>query len=556
MSDPRNDTPEEVTERAVDQLEAGEVPGDIDVPKVLKAMASSMKPDQVVQESMNFYQEMFRIVLGTSEVAPDRKDWRFKDETWSKHPVYKRVAQSYLAWAKSLENLADSHDDWQTRERAKFGTDVLTTTLSPTNALLGNPEAVKRALETGGKSILDGMQHYVEDLVKNRGMPSQVDKSPFTVGENLAATPGEVVFRSDVLELLQYQATTPEVSQRPLLIIPPQIGKFYFLDLSPGRSLVEFAVSQGLQVFVISWRNPTAEQKDWNLDTYIAAILEATDVVRAICGTDDLNTMGFCAGGITMTAMLGYLAATGDTRVNAAAYAVTLLDFETEAMIGALRSKSVLEMAKQRSGSEGIIKGEDLGMLFTWMRPNDLVWSYWVNNYLMGKKPPSFDILAWNADSTNLPAALHGDFLDAFQNNAICKPGGKTILGQPIDISRITVDNFVTGGLTDHLTPWQGCYRTTELLAGNSTYVLSSSGHIASLVNPPGNPKSSYMVNGPLGPDPQAWADGAEKRQGSWWEYWAEWMRARSGDLVPAPVEPGNADYPPLAPAPGTYVHG
>ena len=556
MANPKDNDQNSVTERTINQPEARAYLGDIDVGKVLKAMTGSLKPQKVIDESMNFCQEIFRIVLGVSEIAPDKKDWRFKDETWSHHPYYKRLGQAYLAWAKALTNFAESQEDWQTRERAKFATDALTTAFAPTNALLGNPEAVKRALETGGKSILDGMQHYIHDLLHNRGMPSQVDSSPFTVGENLAATPGEVVFRNDVLELIQYQATTAEVKTRPMLIIPPQVGKYYFLDLSPGRSLIEYAVSQGIQTFVISWRNPTPVQANWGLDTYVGAILEAIDVSRVICGTDDVNTMGFCAGGITMTAMLGYLEAIGDTRVHSAAYAVTLLDFETEAMIGALRAQSVLEMAKQRSGSKGIIKGEDLGMLFTWMRPNDLVWTYWVNNYLMGKQPPSFDILAWNVDSTNLPATLHGDFLDMFQNNTLSKPGVQKVMGVPIDISQITLDTIITGGLTDHLTPWQGCYRTTQLLGGNSTFVLSSSGHIASLVNPPGNPKSSYMLGGAAGPDPEVWVAGATKHTGSWWEFWSGWVSERSGELKSAPADPGSPDYPPLAPAPGTYVHG
>lgn len=519
------------------------------------SMVHGPKPEKVFEESMNMFQEMFKIVVGVSDIAPDEKDKRFRDATWSSHPYYERLGQVYLAWSKALDNLAESHDNWQIRERAKFGTDIFTSMMAPSNTLFGNPEALKRAFETGGSSIVDGMLNYLNDLAHNRGMPSQVDKSPFRVGENLATTPGEVVFRSDVLELIQYRAQTVEVVARPLLIIPPQIGRFYFLDMGPGRSMAEYALDQGLQIFVVSWRNPTAEQAEWNLDTYVAAILEATEVVCKICGTADLNTMGFCAGGITMTAMLGYLAATGDARVHAAAYAVTLLDLECEATVGALRTKSLLEMAKQQSRAKGVITGEELGMLFNWMRPNDLVWSYWVNNYLMGKKPPSFDILAWNADTTNLPAALHADFMEIFQHNSLCRPGAWKVMGVPVDISQIFIDTFITGGLSDHLTPWQGCYRTTQLLGGDSTFVLSSSGHIASLINPPGNPKSSYMVGGEPAPDPDAWAATAVKHSGSWWEYWSEWLKQRSGAMKPAPDEPGSEAYRAIEPAPGTYVH-
>lgn len=556
MTTPSNLDSDSIAERAAERLGAGEYLGDLNIANVLAALSQGLQPQPVIEEAVNFYQELFKIMLGTSEVAPDSKDWRFKDEAWSNHPYYKRLGQAYLTWSKALNNLAERHQNWETRERAKFGTDVLTSTLSPTNAFLGNPAALKHAIETGGKSVLEGLRNYLQDLVENRGMPAQVDRTPFKLGENLAATPGAVVFRSETLELIQYQPQTPDVASRPLLVIPPQVGKYYFLDLSPGRSLMEYSVSQGIQTFVISWRNPTPAQASWDLDHYVTAILEATDSVRAITGSADLNTMGFCAGGITMTAVLGYLGAIGDQRVHSATYAVTLLDFETEAMIGALRSPRVLQMAQQRSTSQGIIKGEDLGLLFTWMRPNDLVWSYWVNNYLMGKKPPSFDILAWNVDPTNLPAALHADFLALFQNNALCKPGARKILGEAVDISKITIDTLVTGGLTDHLTPWRGCYRTTQLLGGEPTFVLSSSGHIASLVNPPGNPKSSYQLGPDPGPDPEEWLRESTKHVGSWWEYWSQWIKARSGAPRPAPNAPGNAEYPPLVAAPGDYVHG
>lgn len=548
--------PEQLAQQAAEKLEAGEDPGSIDFGKVALAWQEAMRPDKVVDESFKLYQEMFKIIAGSSEIAPDRKDWRFKDDAWSTHPFYKRVGQAYLAWSDALNRLADGAENWQTRERAKLATDILTSAASPTNTFWGNPAALKRALETGGQSILEGAQHYLEDLVNNGGMPSQVDDSPFKVGENLAATPGSVVLQTDMFELIQYQPTTSEVRTRPLLAIPPQINKFYFLDLSPGRSLMEYAVGCGLQTFIISWRNPTAQQAHWNIDSYVAALLEAADAVRSISGTEDINTIGFCAGGITMTAMLGYLAAKGDRRIHSAAYAVTLLDFETEAMIGALRSKNVLKMAKSNSQSKGVIRGRDLGVLFTWMRPNDLVWSYWVNNYLMGKKPPSFDILAWNADSTNLPSALHADFLELFENNWLCKPGAWKVLGEPVELPKIAIDTLVTGGLTDHLTPWQGCYRTTQLLSGQSTFVLSNAGHIASLVNPPGGGKSSYHLGGEPGPDPAAWLASATKHEGSWWEYWSKWTERHSGALRTAPAVCGSAHYELVGPAPGVYVHG
>jgi polyhydroxyalkanoate synthase len=383
-----------------------------------------------------------------------------------------------------------------------------------------------------------------------------VDSSPFTKGDNIAATPGAVVFRNEVLELLQFAPQTDKVYAIPTLLIPPQINKYYFTDLAPGRSLVEYAVKQGVQMYVVSWQNPQNEQGDWNLDTYVTALLEAIDVINSITRRKKINTIGFCAGGITMSALLAYMAANRDRRVNAISYAVTLLDWSTPSMMGMLQSKKVTNLARRKSRRKGIISGQDLGSIFAWFRPNELVWNYWVNNYLMGEAPPSFDILAWNADATNLPASLHAQFLDIFMNNSLRNPGQIEVLGQPVDLSLITSDAFVVGAIDDHLTPWKGCYETTQLLGGNSTFVLSNAGHIAALVNPPGNPKASFLKGPAPGEDPVAWLDAAEKQAGSWWEYWSGWAGDRSGDSIDAPKALGNKRFPELDPAPGVYIHG
>ena len=367
-------------------------------------------------------------------------------------------------------------------------------------------------------------------------------------------TPGQVVYRDEVLELIQYSPTTKKVRERPLVIVPPPIGRFYFLDLRPGRSFVEYAVAQGLQVFMISWRDPTPKQAEWDLDTYAEQIRRAIGAAKEITGSPDVNTLGFCAGGILMTTVLNHLAATGDDSVHSAAYAVTLLDFATRAPIGAFSGARMVGVARRSSRARGVITARSMGAVFTWMRPDDLIFNYLVRQWLMGEDPPAFDILAWNADGTNLPAALHEQFLEIFRDNKLVRPGGMTVLGTPVDLSRITVPTFVTGATTDHLTPWTGCYRTTQLLSGPTTFVLSSSGHIQSLVNPPGNPKMFYYTGGEPGPTPEAWLEGAEKHKGSWWESWAPWTIERSGDEVPAPADLGSAEYPPLEPAPGSYV--
>jgi polyhydroxyalkanoate synthase len=438
---------------------------------------------------------MTKILLGRSELEPARGDWRFKDPAWRENPAYRRLAQTYLASARALERIAESDRlDWRTAERVRMAVDLICSAAAPTNMVLGNPAAVKRTFETGGVNLLRGARNFVHDLRHNGGMPTQVDTRGLRVGENLAATPGAVVYRDDICEVIQYRPSTPTVRTRPVLMIAPQINRYYFMDLAPGRSFIEYAVSRGIQFFTISWRNPTVDQSNWNLDDYVAACLRAVDVVTAICGSDDLATLGLCAGGITAATMLSTMAAAGDDRVKAAAFGVTLLDFDVPAPIGMLRSRWLLRAARARTSQKGVLEGEELAKVFAWLRPNDLVWNYWVNNYLLGNDPPAFDILAWNSDSVRLPGGLHSQFLDIFERNILCTPGALTVLGHPVNLATIACDTYVTGALTDHLTPWQACYRTTQLVGGDSTFVLSNAGHIASLVNPPGNPKARISI--------------------------------------------------------------
>jgi polyhydroxyalkanoate synthase subunit PhaC len=495
------------------------------------------------------------IVAGQSKVEPVKGDGRFRDETWSSNPAYRRLMQLYLAYSRSLIEAVDEADlDWRNAERARFLLNIVVSSLAPTNTLPGNPAALKHVFETGGGSLISGLRNFVGDARTNRGMPSQVRPDAFEVGRNLAVTPGAVIYRDEVCEVLQYTPTTPAVRQRPALLVPPQIGKYYFMDLAPGRSFVEHAVGQGLSFFVVSWRNPGPEQGDWDLNTYAAAVERAIDAVREISASEDVNLLSLCAGGILTAGLLSHLATQDKHPVHTASFGVTLLDFDVPAPIGALRLGALLSLARGRSSRNGILKASDLGPVFTWMRPDDLVWKYWVNNYLLGKDPPPFDILAWNAAGTNLPSALHRQFIDIFERNAMVS-GEIEILGTPVDLSRVTIETYVTGATTDHLTPWQGCYQTTQLLSGPSTFVLSNAGHIASLVNPPGNPKAHYFAGPEPVEDPDEWLTLAEKRQGTWWEHWTAWVLERSGEERPAgPL--GSSEHPVLEPAPGTYVHG
>ena len=501
--------------------------------------------------------ELVRIGLGRSELVPQKGDNRFKDATWSDNIYFRRLLQSYLAWCRSVDVVVDSleEDDWRRAATARFLLGILTSAVAPTNFLASNPAAVKRLLETGGTSVVRGTRNWATDLVTNGGMPSMVKSGSLRVGEQLAVTPGGVMSRDEVAELIQYAPTTEEVYERPVLVVPPPIGRYYFLDLAPGRSFVEYATSRGLQTFMLSWRNPSSGQSDWDLDTYAARIDAAIREVRDLTNADDVNVISFCAGGIMTAGVLSHLAANDESPVHSVAFAVTLLDFGLTAPIGAFSSARLLALARWNSRRSGVITAANMGSVFSWMRPDDLVWNYWVNNYLMGLDPPEFDILSWNADGTNVPGALHGQFLDIFERNPLVTPGGMTCLGSPIDLASITVPAFVAGAVNDHLTPWRGTYRTVQLLGGETTFVLSNAGHIASLVNPPGNPRATYFAGATAaGQSADQWLDAAEKRSGSWWEQWADWTVAQSGRLVAAPRTLGDAAHPVLVPAPGSYV--
>ena len=541
-----------------DEVDGGEIVGAVGIGDATRALLSAARHSSgLTRHGGALGVEAARIVAGRSAVAPDARDWRFADDTWQKHPGYRRLMQAYLAWGETLSDIvADADLDWRDRYRTEFLVDLLTAAASPTNTLAGNPAALKRGLETAGMSLVRGARNALRDVRHNRGMPSTVDLSDFELGRNLAATPGAVVYRDEVCEVLQYESTTPAVRRRPVLLVPPQIGKYYFMDLAPQRSFVEHAVAHGLPFFVISWRNPTAEHADWSLDTYAAAVDRALDVVREIAACDDVNVLGLCAGGILTAAMLSHLAASGDTRIRTASFGVTLLDFGVPAPIGMFRAGPVIALGRERSSRAGVLDARTLSTVFTLLRPNDLIFKYVVNNYLMGEAPPRFDILAWNADGTNLPAQLHRQFLDIYQHNHLADPGSLEVLGTPVDLGRVDTETYVTGAASDHLTPWKGCYRTTQLMSGPSTFILSNAGHIASLVNPPGNPKAHYFS----GPEPEGdahtWLAHADKIQGTWWSHWTEWVGERSGDERRAPARLGSRRHKPLGPAPGTYVHG
>ncbi|MCC8939049.1 alpha/beta fold hydrolase [Bradyrhizobium sp. Arg68] len=515
------------------------------------------EPKVATEQWLSFVGELGSIVSGKSERAPKAGDKRFADPTWKESSLHSGLLKAYLAWGEAVNGLVDktSLSDID-KQRAHLITEILIDAVAPTNTMLTNPAAVRKFIDTGGQSMWSGLKNYMDDLTRNRGMPSMVDMSAFKVGENLATTPGAVIFRNELLELIQYTPTTPTVRKRPLVITPPQINKYYALDLSPDKSMVRFLLESGIQVFAVSWRNPTAAHRDWGLDTYVAALDEAVDAAREISGSEDISMMGSCSGGITSTAYFATLGSAAEQKIRNLVLAVCLLDPNSadESAFGCLMTPETMRAAKASSQLRGIVDGHDLARMFAWMRPNDLIWNYWVNNYLLGNQPPAFDILYWNADTTRLPAALHGDYLDLYFTNPFVNAGKVTLNDKTIDMSKVKADSYVVAGVTDHITPWKGVYKTAQIMGEGTTFVLSNSGHLQSLLNPPSNPKASFMI-GPVGAGkPDAFLASAEKRKGSWWLDWRDWLQPRSGDEVAAPASLGSARYPVLGPAPGTYV--
>ncbi|MBI1262134.1 MAG: alpha/beta fold hydrolase [Rhizobiales bacterium] len=515
-------------------------------------------PFTVMQHMGAFGREVVDIVSGKSELKPEHKDRRFVDKAWQQNPLYMRLMQGWMAMGSEVHGFIDALElDRVEQGRAKLVADIFIDALAPTNTIIGNPSAIKHAIDTGGMSLVNGVRNVLDDMRNNHGMPSQVDKKPFKVGENVACSEGAVVFRDEMLELMQYSSTTDEVRAIPLLFVPPQINKYYVLDLAPEKSIIRYLQSKGYQVFVVSWFNPTIEQSHWGLADYVEALINASSVVMSITKSKSINISGGCSGGITTASLLSHLAAKKDTRINSVTFWVCVLDPQPEdSDVGVMVTKRGIEMARKRSAKKGILSGSDLSRVFAWLRPNDLIWNYVVNNYLHGNQPPAFDVLFWNNDSTNLSAALHSDYLALYEDQPFANPGTKEFMGEMLDLGNVTVDAFIVGGVTDHITPWKACYRTVGMLGGKKEFVLSNSGHIQAILNPPGNPKAKFFANENLPETAEEWAATAHEVAGSWWDRWSDWLSTRSGELKKAPAKLGSKKYPPMEAAPGTYIHG
>jgi class II poly(R)-hydroxyalkanoic acid synthase len=522
------------------------------------AAGLARRPRFVARQTALLGTELGRIAAGRSAIEAGPRDRRFADPAWNGNPLLRRSVQAYLAAAASAEALlAGAGLGWRDDTRIRFMLTNLVAAAAPSNNPLLNPVWWKAVIDTGGGNVARGLRALLEDLAAPPRVPSMVPADAFAVGRDLAVTPGGVVYACEQFELIQYRPVTEAVHRYPLLIVPPMINKFYITDLAPGRSMAEYLVGQGHQVFVLSWRNPDARHRDWNLDTYGGAVLEALGAVRAITGAAKASVCALCSGGIVASMVAAHLAVTGRLQGEMASLClgVAVLDQSRAGVAGAMIDEATASAAIAVSAARGYLDGRALAEVFAWLRPDDLIWNYWVNNYLAGRPPPAFDILYWNADTTRLPAALHRDFIELALSNALAKPGAASMLGSPVDLSKVDVDAYVIAGIADHLCPWQSCYRTTQLLGGPVTFVLSTSGHIACMVNPPAHPKAAFRI-APANPaDPEEFLASASTVPGSWWPDYSSWLADRGGGQVPAPAGLGSDAYPVRCPAPGGYVH-
>jgi len=520
--------------------------------------ASSLKLDpERLARLQEEYLERWQRLLGTAteHATPGLRDKRFAHETWHDNGPFTWTAALYLLNAEFMNRLAESVEgDKPVRDRVRFATQQWVDMFSPANFLATNPEAQLRLLETRGDSLRAGMENLFDDLQKGR--ITQTDEEAFEIGRNVATTPGSVVFRNELIELIQYVPTTAKVGTRPLLMFPPFINKFYIMDLQPDGSLVAHALSQGHMVFLVSWRNAGPELGHLTWDDYLElGVFKAIEVTREISGASSINALGFCVGGTILATALAALAARGQRPVNSLTLMTSLLDFAEPGMLGVFVDEASVQMREQTIGQGGLLHGKDLATTFSFLRPNDLVWNYYVNNYLKGERPPAFDLLYWNSDSTNLPGPMYCWYLrHMYLQNDLRKPDRLVCAGQPIDLRRIDMPTYVFSAREDHIVLWRAGFASASLLEGPVKFVLGASGHIAGSINPASKNKRSYWTGPAPRGEPEAWLARATEHPGSWWNDWSRWLDEQRGPYRPAPKAQGSAKYPVIEPAPGSYV--
>ena len=526
-------------------------------------------PFELAQAQFELWQDYLRLWQTTTQrlmgqevepvIVPERTDRRFKDPAWSDNVLFDFIKQSYLLASRFLTQTVSETQglDPKTRQKVEFYTRQFVDALAPTNFVMTNPEVLKATLETRGENLLRGLKNMLEDLERGRGRLAikMTDYEAFEVGRNIATTPGKVIYQNELMQLIQYEPSTAEVYKRPLLIVPPWINKYYILDLQPQNSFIKFCVDQGFTTFVISWVNPDERLAHKGFDDYLLeGPVAAMDAMRRATGEKELTAIGYCLGGTLMASTLAWMKAKKDRRVAAVTFFTTLVDFREPGELGVFIDEEQLATLEEIMARRGYLDGAEMATTFNLLRANDLIWSFVVNNYLLGKEPFPFDLLYWNSDSTRMPAAMHSFYLRKFYHeNKLVEPGGVCLAGVPIDLRTIDTPAYIVATREDHIAPWKSTYAATQLYRGEKRFVLAGSGHIAGIVNPPASGKYGYWTNDELPPDPDAWFAGATQHKGSWWSDWASWNAARSGPKVPA-RKPGEGELPIIEDAPGSYV--
>jgi polyhydroxyalkanoate synthase len=540
--------------------------GDAFLQMTAKLMAD---PARLVEAQMNLWQDYLQLWQNTTKrlmgepaepmVEPEKSDRRFKDDMWQDNEVFDFIKQSYLLTARWIHGVVHNVDglDDHTAKKVDFYTRQFTDAMAPSNFLATNPEVLRATVESGGENLIKGLDNLLTDLERGKGKLSirMTDLNAFHVGENIANTPGQVIYQNDLYQLIQYSPTTETVHKVPLMIVPPWINKYYILDLRPKNSFVRWAVAQGYTVFMLSWVNPGEDLANKSFEDYmIEGPLNALDQIAKATGERQVNAIGYCLGGTLLAATLAYMTALNDDRILSATYFTAMTDFSDVGEISVFIDEEQIRFLEDKMHQKGYLEGSDMAATFNMLRANDLIWSFVVNNYLLGKEPFPFDLLYWNSDSTRMPAAMHSFYLrNMYQKNLLARPGAITLKGTPIDLSTIAHPSYMISTKEDHIAPWKTVYAATQIFTGPIRFVLAASGHIAGVVNPPEANKYCHWINSRLPKDPEAWLRGAKQFPGSWWPDWDKWLAKRSGPSVPARL-PGTGELPAIEPAPGSYV--
>jgi polyhydroxyalkanoate synthase len=526
-------------------------------------------PTKLVQAQVSLWNDYMRLWQRTAErmmggqaqpiIETPKSDKRFKDAAWEENAVFDFIKQSYLISARFLQQTVKDVDglDDKTAKKVEFYTRQFVDAMAPSNFVMTNPEVLRATIDSGGENLVKGLNNMLDDLERGKGQLAvkMTDLKKFKLGENLAVTPGKVIYQNDLMQLLQYSPTTEMVRRRPLLIVPPWINKFYILDMRPTNSFIRWAVAQGHTVFVISWVNPDEKLAQKEFEDYMdQGPLAALDAIEQATGEREVNVIGYCIGGTLLSATLAYMARRGDRRFTSATYFATMVDFAESGELSVFIDEEQIQALENRMAEHGYLEGADMAQTFNMLRANDLIWSFVVNNYLLGKDPFPFDLLYWNSDATRMPSAVHGFYLrNMYQENRLVRPGGIALHHEPINLTDIKVPTFILATKEDHIAPWKSSYAATQLYKGPIKFCLSGSGHIAGVVNPPEANKYGYWTNPKLPKNPETWLQGAKQTDGSWWSEWDKWVQKFGGGTAPA-RQPGDGKLKPIEDAPGSYV--